>query len=339
MAMGAMGQIIGAVQGSMNQSDQMKNQQMLMGDQYKYNDMMANRNQQRAKAMWDYTNYANQVRHMEEAGLNPALLYGQSGGGGVTAAGGQGSGVSQPTDQSVSQKIRTQEMGLSLANMASQVKLNESQAMKNEAEAKKIAGADTKQTEATTANLIALTTNEHAKNELIYADKRFKDAMASLTSAKEDEVWWNIKNLEKGLEMIDKSIEGTELDNELKRRTMETNVKQAVESLKNTVADTVAKYAGASVNTEEAKAIGARVEQGWSTVLQGFQNVDNKRHELELQAEKIMNDLNLGKMGIDVEKSKIVKDYVLGIGNLLLKGAEMFGGKGATAIKGFGSGR
>lgn len=336
MAMGAMGQIIGAVQGSKNQDDQMKNQQMLMGDQYKYNEKMANSNQQRAKAMWDYTNYANQVRHMEEAGLNPALLYGQSGGGGVTAAGGQGSGVSQPMDQSVSQKIRTQEMGLSLANMASQVKLNESQAEKNKAEAEKIAGVDTKQTEATTANLIELTTNEKAKNELIYADKRFKDAMTSLTGAKEDEVGWNIKSIEKGLEMMEKSIEGTGLDNELKQKTMESNVQQAVENVKNTMADTIAKYASASVSREEAKAIGARVQQGWSGVLQGFQNIDNKRQELEQNAQKIMNDLKLGEMGIDVEKSKVVKDYVLGIGQLLLKGMETFGGKGATTIKGFG---
>ena len=29
--------------------------------------------------MWDYTNYENQVKHLEAAGLNPALLYGQGG--------------------------------------------------------------------------------------------------------------------------------------------------------------------------------------------------------------------------------------------------------------------
>ena len=47
--------------------------------------------------MWDYTNYKNQVKHLEAAGLNPALLYGQGGGGGATAAGGNaiaGSGQS-----------------------------------------------------------------------------------------------------------------------------------------------------------------------------------------------------------------------------------------------------
>ena len=37
--------------------------------------------------MWNYTNYENQKKHLEAAGLNPALLYGMSGGGGATAAG------------------------------------------------------------------------------------------------------------------------------------------------------------------------------------------------------------------------------------------------------------
>ena len=38
--------------------------------------------------MWDYTNYENQVKHLGAAGLNPALLYGQGGGGGASTAGG-----------------------------------------------------------------------------------------------------------------------------------------------------------------------------------------------------------------------------------------------------------
>ena len=37
------------------------------------------------KQMWDYTGYENQVKHLKAAGLNPALLYGKSGGGGQTA--------------------------------------------------------------------------------------------------------------------------------------------------------------------------------------------------------------------------------------------------------------
>ena len=38
-------------------------------------------------AMWNATNYGAQIAHLQEAGLNPALMYGAGGGGGSTTAG------------------------------------------------------------------------------------------------------------------------------------------------------------------------------------------------------------------------------------------------------------
>ena len=68
--------------------------------------------------------------------------------GGVSANGAQGQGVTQPTDRSVEMGLKQQGLGLQLASIASQVDLNKSQAKKNEAEANKIAGVDTKAQEA-----------------------------------------------------------------------------------------------------------------------------------------------------------------------------------------------
>ena len=56
--------------------------------------------------------------------------------------------------------LRAQEIGVEMANTLSQIKLNESQANKNEAEADKIKGVDTKAQQATIDNLIAQTSNE-----------------------------------------------------------------------------------------------------------------------------------------------------------------------------------
>lgn len=41
--------------------------------------------------MWNKTNYGNQVKHMKDAGLNPALMYGSAGQGGQTGSQGGGS--------------------------------------------------------------------------------------------------------------------------------------------------------------------------------------------------------------------------------------------------------
>ena len=84
-------------------------------------------------------------------------MYGQAGAGGGTVSGAQGQGTSQPADRSIEMKLKGQEMGLQLANLASQIKLNESQANKNNAEANKTSGVDTELAKTSIENLIAQT--------------------------------------------------------------------------------------------------------------------------------------------------------------------------------------
>jgi len=75
----------------MNARKQYHRQKKLMGLQNQ-NQMMLNRQGHDLQMdMWNKTNYGAQVKHMEDAGLNPALMYGMGGGGGTTA-GSQGGG-------------------------------------------------------------------------------------------------------------------------------------------------------------------------------------------------------------------------------------------------------
>ena len=59
-------------------------QKELMDKQYELNNKMAEQNQQRAKYMWDYTNFENQKQHLLNANLSPGLFYGGAGAGGQT---------------------------------------------------------------------------------------------------------------------------------------------------------------------------------------------------------------------------------------------------------------
>ena len=110
--------------------------------------------------MWDYTNYENQKKHLEAAGLNPALLYGMSGGGGATATGAQGMGAGIASGHEMGIKQQGRGMGLQAAAIASQIDLNNSQAEKNRADAKKTAGADTNLQNANIEYVIEQTSNE-----------------------------------------------------------------------------------------------------------------------------------------------------------------------------------
>ena len=129
MAIGtAAGSIFGSLMGNKMQQDQFGNQLTLMKKQHEYNEESANAAQKRAYEMWENTNYAAQIEQMKKANLSPALMYGQAGARGGTVSGAQGQGPSQPVDRSIEMKLKGQEMGLQLANLASQIKLNESQA-------------------------------------------------------------------------------------------------------------------------------------------------------------------------------------------------------------------
>ena len=114
-----------------------------MGLQAQYNKEQAKYSTELSKEMWDYTNYENQKKHLEAAGLNPALLYGQGGGGGSAAGGGTAAGVGLPTSTGVG-------MGIQWETMEANKELAKAQAAKTNAEAAKLMTTDTKNAESDT---------------------------------------------------------------------------------------------------------------------------------------------------------------------------------------------
>ena len=107
-----------------------------MGLQAQYNKEQAKYSTELSKEMWDYTNYENQKKHLEAAGLNPALLYGQGGGGGSAAGGGTAAGVGLPSSTGVG-------MGIQWETMEANKELAKAQAAKTNAEAAKLMTTDT----------------------------------------------------------------------------------------------------------------------------------------------------------------------------------------------------
>ena len=268
------------------------------------------------------------MKHIKEAGLSPGLIYGMGGQGGSTQGAGAASGVGLPQDQSVGMGLRAQEIGIEMANALSQIKLNESQANKNEAEANKIKGVDTEAQQATIDNLIAQTSNEKIKRGLILGQIRVADAEEELkrntvdwTKEKAEETRWNVKSLKKGIDKLTAEIDGVELDNNLKRRTIDNKVKESALTLQNLMSEILLKGSQRKVNEEEAKAIPARILQGWEELTKKGKALTIQKEQMEAYAQDVINRYELGKKGLDIEEQKLIKDIVLGMLEIASKGA------------------
>ena len=88
--------------------------------------------------MFEYTGYGAQRRQMEEAGLNPALMYGYAGSGGSTMSANAGnvSGGYASDEAALKQtQIAQQGMALQLAKLSSEIAVNEATAKEKEANA------------------------------------------------------------------------------------------------------------------------------------------------------------------------------------------------------------
>lgn len=125
---------------TMSQEEAMEKQwqynQSMMALQNKYNQQAAEQGQQYAKEYWDYTNAENQKQHLINAGLNPALMYGQSGAGGMGATGGsRQEGVDQAQGNPMGMALQIQQMDQQKKLQDAQIAATYAQANKDNAAA------------------------------------------------------------------------------------------------------------------------------------------------------------------------------------------------------------
>lgn len=145
---GGAAQAVGNIFGHSNTDQQQYDQQVkLQGLQLQGAKEMADVNKNNQMEIWNKTNYGAQMDKMKEAGINPALMYGQAGAGGTT--GGSTTGA-MPTGATASDSSSRDQQKISMGLMLAQTANLAANTAKTTEEAKKIAGADTANTEAQT---------------------------------------------------------------------------------------------------------------------------------------------------------------------------------------------
>lgn len=308
-----------------------------MGLQYGYNEQMAQANQQRSKDMWDYTNFENQRKHLENAGLSVGLMYGNGGTMQASTSGGQGQGVAGIKMNPVEAAIQSKALDIQMKQMESQTALNAASATKQLAEANKIKGVDTKETEANIENLIAQTNSEKEKRELIkqqtwteVAQQELLNSTADMQTHKTDEIKWQIENYKKGIKKLEQEIIGAKIDNSYKAQVLEEQVKQA--SL-----TTAQMMKNLTKTTAETNQIAAEIQKmGWDVALKAEGN-EIQWKELEQGYEKMLNDLEIAGEQINVAYKELIVEAIKGVAQAALGATAVKNALGGhTKVKGFG---
>ena len=265
--LGAIMGVIGAASALQSGSNQSYNEEQAQLRQAQINKEQAKYSQGLAMEYWDYTNWENQVDHLKKAGLNPALMYAKGGAGGQTG-GGQAQGVGlSPSNQ---EAVKAQQIGmaLQLAQLKSQIEVNESVAKKNTAEAEKTAGVDTEAAKMGIKLSEAQVLSERERKNVLYweaevaqSESVLKEALANTEQFNLQKVQWDIRMIEKGYEELSERVAILKRENKIGDATAEMQIEQYKANLVDTWAGAILKTAQTETQKEEVKAITERLKQ------------------------------------------------------------------------------
>lgn len=267
---GAVGGILGQVFGKENDRRQMENQKELMAKQQEYNVENSQMAQQLQKDMWDYTNYENQKEHLENAGLNAALLYGKGGGGGTTA--GQGAVIgSTPTASRGSENVQMAGMGMQVAQQAAQMELIKAQTANVNADTENKKGG-------IPANLAADTNLKTADAGLRAIQTDIAKADAEIKNATiENSIAIAQATLQKSLQDVETAVR----NNSINQETRDEQIAQIKTNLLQSTLENAMIKANTGKSIEETKAIATKLAQEWkSLAIQGKNAAINEQNAI-----------------------------------------------------------
>lgn len=283
-AMGLFGGIVSAASGAIAGKRQFENEKELMGLQAKYNKEQAEYTSDLQKKMWDYTNFENQVKHLKAAGLNPALLYGMSGGGGTTAGNAHAEGVSNPGTQAVG-------MGLDAARLLSEIRLTNAQADKTEKEGEKIAGVDT---------------------DLARAQENLANFNAKLAEKKGRLTEEDIENAKLYGDKLVQEVRLLENQADIAEETKENEIEMSAQKLLNMQWEGFLTQMQVELTAEEVKIAKEKIEMMWYGLITDRRNSDAAKENAYTRARELEELIKKWNKELDQGDQRITQDYILG---------------------------
>lgn len=275
MGLGLLGNVLG-------QQQQYKQAQKLQGLQIAGNEQLMDYSENKQFDLWNKTNYPAQVQQLEKAGLNPALLYGHGGSGGVT-----GSPMGATTGQQAigGTQAATQGMGI----MSQQALLD--------AQRKNIE-ADTKIKETYIPQIVSETNLNDAKTGNVNLDSTLKQIQARIDTVRakvaegtvEEQIGQIVEDYQQSIEMAMQAGIKTFKD----RATANTLVDTIRAQYVGTLIENNLKKTGIQVNEMQIKQMANNIAIGWEQL-----DVNQKQQKLNQWTSEWEKKLGNSKMWVD----------------------------------------
>lgn len=260
-----------------------------------------------AKEMYDYTfeneaeynDPSNQRKRLEAAGLNPALMYGNSAAGAAGTASGSTSGAGAAGAVTALQPMGLQ-VALQAESQKAQIELAQSQAAKNYAEAGKIAGID----------------SEKGRQDI--EESRSKVLLNEAQAAK---TWEELKE-------VTEKVKGLKIENFVKKETSQAEIDTVVESLNILYQQAAINVLEAEKRENENKLLKKEIDAFDKKLEALIQEAENGKITAEAAMMQAETAAKLLEQNAPKTNSEVIKNYseiatgVIGSLLLLLPGAK-----------------
>ena len=276
------------------------------GLNYMYNEMAANNADERARAQFnDLYSPEARVQQLKNAELSVGLMYGTSGTiGQGQAQGAQGAGAAGQQGKANAGAVNS----LGIAQILSNIRLNESIANKNNAEAEStrgeegtVGGAQVQNYQADTENKKALAKLTAANEALARAQTRAQEINNEMSTEAFD---FKLQQIEYEMLTQAEELQSLILSNEIKEASKDTQIEQYRANLQETYAEALYKRSGAAVNRQQAGKIIAEIQKIWAETDYMKELPDLKREQISamltnagVSAEAAIDSSLIGSVG------------------------------------------
>ena len=182
-------------------------------------------------------------------------------------------------------------MRLQAAAIASQIDLNNSQAEKNRADAKKTAGVDTQLTEAQTD---------------------YTNSLKRLADTKENTEAANYNLILQKQSLVFEQARSLAIRNDIDETTKQTQINKVFQDFYLGQITAIEKIANIELTEQQIQKIGKEIEWYAFEAITKRMSADAMNEMAKAATERVKNELELGRRKLDIEEERLLKDWIYG---------------------------